>query len=266
MNRTEYDKIDALNWSRGKLLLRSPYHFLNTAWEDDDEKDALLVGKLVHAMVLEGKGIKGVYAIKPKGMSFATNAGKKWRDAQKLPILKEEDQTRIHGMAEALAKDPDAETMIRSFPLREHVIVTTLHGVRVKMMLDAVGSDKDRRPGFLEIKTTKDASEDFFANRCCADPFHYDGQAEWYSSGLSLNLDLTGERPWSVWLAVEKMHPHAVACWAPDGSMIDSGIEKVRDVLTSYKACIKSETWPAYHTGIKQISAPRWRRNQLASL
>lgn len=265
MNRTEYDKIKALNWSRAKSLLRSPFHFANTFWDDQEETDALLVGRLVHAMVLEGIGIKGVFAIKPKGMSFATKIGKNWRDAQTLPILKEDDQTRIHGMAEALAADRDAEKMIISCPRSEETYVTELEGVACKCRIDAVGTDQDARPGFLEIKTCVDAREEFFANRCCGQPFHYDGQAEFYSMIFSKVFVMGGMRPWSVWLVVESKPPHAVACWAPDESMITSGIEKVRDVLASYKACTNSGTWPAYHTGIRLISAPKWRRNQMAA-
>lgn len=266
MSRADYDKIPALNWSRAKSILRSPFHFANTFWDDQEETDALLVGSLVHAMVLEGKGIKGVFAIKPKGMSFATNAGREWKRAQTLPILKEDDQTRIHGMAEALAADKDAERMIRSCPIREQAYAAELDGVAVKCIIDAVGQDKDFRPGFLEIKTSVDASEYFWAKRCCAAPFHYDGQAEFYAMIYAKILDLGGMRPWSVWLVVESRPPHAVACWAPDETMIASGLEKVRDVLTSYKACKASGAWPSYHTGIQVISAPPWRRNQLSNL
>lgn len=265
MNREAYDKIDALNWSKAKLLLRSPYHFHNAPFEVEDT-DAMQVGRLTHAMVLEGKGIDGVFAVKPKGMSFATREGKAWRDAQRLPILSYDDKARILGMAEALAGNKDAEKMIRSCPLREHAVTTTMNGVKCKGLIDAMGNDQDRRPGFLEIKTSMDAREEFWQKRCCGEPFHYDGQTEWYSSLLSLTLDMEGTRPWSVWLVVESKPPHAVACWAPDETMIASGTEKVRDVLTSWKACQASHEWPGYHKGIKLISAPRWRLNQLSSL
>lgn len=264
MKRAEYDNIPALNWSRAKLLLRSPLHF--KCWiPDQEESDAMLVGRLTHAMVLEGKGLDGVFAIKPKGMSFATKEGKAWRDAQSLPILPYDDKSRIVGMAEALAEDKAAEKMIRFCPLREHVIEQTMHGVKCKAMLDAVGSDHDRRPGFLEVKTSPDAREEFWQKRCCSEPFHYDGAAEWYSSLLSLRLDLDGSRPWSVWLVVESKPPHAVACWAPSETMIASGCEKVRDVITTYKACQLAGEWPGYHPGIRLIDAPKWRISKLAS-
>jgi len=264
MERSEYNKIPALNWSRAKLLLRSPLHFA-CGYEPEDT-EALQVGRLTHAMVLEGKGIEGVFAIKPKGMSFATRDGKAWRDAQSLPILPADDRARILGMAEALAADKAAEKMIRSCPLREHIVTATMHGVKCKAMLDAVGNDRDGLPGFLEVKTSTDAREDFWQRRCCSEPFHYDGGCEWYSSLLSLSLDLNGARPWGVWLVVESKPPHAVACWAPDETMIASGVEKVRDVLTSWKACQASGEWPSYHRGIRLISAPQWRMNQLANL
>lgn len=260
--RTEYDKIDALNWSRGKAFLRSPFHFKN-APEEPKETDAMLVGRMVHAWVLEGKQIEDIFAIKTKAIDFRTNIGKAWRDAQTKPILYEEDRTRIQGMAWAIAADPYAVKYIERCTLREHAIVEEMAGIKCKGLLDAVGNDADGRPGFFELKTTKSGEEDFWAKRCVTAPFHYDGQAEWYSMLMSISHDLNGERPWSVWITVESEPPHAVTMWAPDDSMVASGIDKVSKVLSSYKECQESGIWPAYHTGIEHISAPIWRQKQL---
>lgn len=270
MNRVAYDDIRALNWSKGKLLLRTPYHFQYAYTPDDSsESDALLIGRLTHGLVLEGKSFKDLVAIRPKGMDFRNKEGRAWRDAQTLPILDSADKDRILGMASALAMNEDARKYIERCTLREHVIVTTMSGVKCKGMLDAVGVDNDRRPGFFEIKTSVDAGEDFWAKRCCSAPFHYDGQAEWYASLLSLDSNWDSQedgRPWNAWIVVENKPPYAVACWAPDESMMASGVEKMRDVLTTFKACSASGIWPGYHTGIKLISAPTWRRNQLSRI
>lgn len=263
MNREEYAAIPALNWSKAKLLLRSPAHYVAGLLEPDDQ-DRYLVGTLVHGMVLEGKCLEGLYAVKPKGMTFASTAGKAWRDEQTLPILKEEDASRIPRMADAIACHKVARDALSHCKNRERAIVTTLSGVKVKGLLDMSGQDNDGRSGFVEIKTTLDARPEFFAKRCCSEPFHYDGQNEWYASLLSIADG--GPRPWSLWIAVEKSAPFAVACYGPDESMIDSGIEKVQDALATFKACQLSKQWPAYHAGIQMISAPKWRINQLANL
>ena len=225
--RIDYDDIDALNWSRGKELLRSPFHFKNGPLYTPKTTDDMLVGLAVHGVVIQGQKIEDLFAIKTKAIDFRTNIGKAWRDAQTLPVLYEEDRTRIQGMAWAIAADPFAVKYIERCTLREHALVADMAGIRCKGLLDAVGNDTDGRPGFFELKTTQSGEEDFWARRCVSAPFHYDGQVEWYSMLMSISNDLNGERPWSVWITVESNPPHAVTCWAPDDSMIASGIDKV---------------------------------------
>lgn len=264
MNRADYDKIPALNFSKAKLLLRSPSHYMAGLWEPDDpEKYA--VGKLVHAMVLEGKDLRNTYVVRPKGMDYRSNAGKAWRDAQTLPIIIEGDNEKIPKMADAIAMHSVARQALSHCKDRELVVVTTMSGVKVKCMVDMSGFDADGRLGFVDIKSTLDARPEFFAKRCASEPFHYDMQNEWYGSLLVLKHQIES-RPWSLWIAVESKPPFAVACYAPDETMIASGVEKMRDALTTFKACQASGNWPGYHLGIQLISAPRWRMNQLASL
>jgi len=140
-----------------------------------------------------------------------------------------------------------------------------MYGVKCKCMIDMGGVDNNGRLGFVEIKTTLDARQEFFAKRCVSEPFHYDMQVEFYGSQLVIE-EKRDDRPWSMWIAVEGKPPFAVACYAPDETMIASGVEKIRDALTTFKACQLSGVWPAYHAGIQLISAPRWRMNQLANL
>lgn len=264
MTRDEYQKIPALNFSKAKLLLRSPAHYMAGLWEPDDpEKYA--VGSLVHAMVLEGKDLRSSYVVRPKGMDYRSNAGKAWRDSQTLPIIVEGDNDKIPLMAEAIARHPVARKALSHCRDRERVIVVEMAGVKCKAMLDMCGQDTDWRIGFVDIKTTLDARSDFFAKRCCGEPYHYDLQVAWYGSLLSMDTD-SEETPWVIWIAVENKPPFAVACYAPDETMLASGTEKMHDVLTTFRACQKSGEWPAYDSGIKMISAPRWRTAQLAAL
>jgi len=263
MNRSDYDKIEALNFSRAKLLLRSGKHFQAALEDTEEDPTKYAVGTLVHSMILEGKDLRSTFAIKPYGMSFSTKEGKAWRACQTLPILGQEDSETVPRMADAIAMHKQARLIIEGCKLREHVIVTMLYGVTCKGRLDMVGTDKESRPGFAEVKTSTDARKDFFRNRCCSDPFHYDMQAEHYASLLGLDLGVES-RPWSVWIVVENKPPFDVACYAPADYMIESGIEKVRQALDRYKECVAANSWPgACSELIEPLDAPAWRQAQL---
>jgi PDDEXK-like domain of unknown function (DUF3799) len=276
--RADYDKIVALNYSNAKRLLKSGKEFKEGRGPKEDSEH-IVVGTMVHAMVLEGKDLRKTYAIKPAKMSFATTVGKQWRDAQTLPILENEAAERVPRMADAIACNEFARSFIKLCPLREHVVIAPMNGVRCKGMLDMVGHDRVNNPGFCEIKTLPDARKAFFRHRICSEPFFYDGQVCWYRRLLALatqgfgegGLPLTqGEPPstaiWSVWIACENRPPFDVAVYTPTDRMLASGEERLRDLFTTYHACEQTKSWPGvqpHGIGIEPLDPPRWRIKQM---
>jgi len=262
VSREAYDAIKAVNFSALKFILRSPEHFL-AAMEEDEERDETkyAVGNLAHAMILEGKDLRDLYAIKPAGMTFATKEGKAWRDAQTLPILKEEDSNRIPRMAEKIANHPEASQIIRACPLREHAITYELGGVKMKSLLDAVGNDDEGRKGFMDFKTTTDARQWSFAKRIM--DFDYDLQLEIYGGGLAI-CEGAHERPWSVFVVQETHAPFSVQVFIPGPKMIQSGQDKLQRALEVYKKCAASDNWPGYPGGIQTIEPPEYALKKLA--
>ena len=258
-----YDDIEALRWTHGKLLLKSGKHFQAGLIEPEDEAK-FAVGTCVHGKYVEGKDLRSLFAIKPKAIDYRTNIGKAWRNAQTLPILREEESEVIEKMADALLLDPRARQFIEGCKLREHVIVQMLQGVKCKSRLDMVGIDRENRPGFVELKTSLDVRKDFWRKRCVNEPFHYDGQVEFYAQMLALDMELES-RPWSVWLCVENKPPFDIAVYAPVDYMIASGIEKVNTVLQRFKEYTAANLWPGVSpNGIEPLDAPEWRAQQLA--
>lgn len=263
--RDSYDAIDAMRFSNAKRLLRSGKAFKEGSGPDDDAEH-LTVGTMVHAMVLEGKDLRTTYVIKPPKMNFSTREGKQWRAAQSLPILDSDAAARVPLMADAIVSNVRARAYIRMCPLREHILVGTINGVRCKGLVDAIGHDDAKNPGFVEIKTLPDCRKEFFANRICHEPFHYDGQVCWYRRLLGYPEDPARVKIWSVWIAVENKPPFDVAIYIPDDRMLASGEDKVRDIFTTYHACIDARSWPGVQpssVGIEAISPPRWRIKQM---
>jgi PDDEXK-like domain of unknown function (DUF3799) len=265
LTRDKYKLLDAVHYSTAKVFIdQTPAHYLQALANErngagnDEERHA--VGTLCHAMSLEGKDLLGTFAIKPKGMSFATTKGKAWRDAQTLPILKEEDANRVPKMADAIAKHPVASRIIRSCPLREWALVGQMGGLNCKALLDAVGNDEAGVRGFVEIKTTSDASPRAFARQIYA--LHYDMQCSFYSTLLALSEGLE-VAPWMAWIAVENAPPWAVACYQPSESMMASGNLKVAEFFEGVNECMRTGNWPAYSEEIIELDPPGYRQREL---
>lgn len=263
MNRTEYDQIDAVNFSTLKHILTTPFHYQDALAQKQEqtEEDKLryAVGTLAHAMVLEGKNLMSMFAIKPKGMTFASNEGKAWKARQTLPILTQDEADSIPRMADAVANDPEARKILELCPLREHAVVTEIQGIRCKALLDAYGSDTAKKPLIPDFKTTRDASPYGF-KKAIADR-DYDFQCEWYSRLQMAKLELK-EPPQFVWITVENVRPFIVQCYYPEPDVWKSGRKKADRALELLMKCRETGEWPAYGGGLQGISMPTWANKE----
>jgi hypothetical protein len=253
MTTAEYRAHPALNFSLAKHLLKSPAHFKAAQDEEREETDAMRVGTLAHAMILEGKDLRDLYAIKPAGMSFATKDGKAWRDEQTLPILREEDANSIPRMAQAIVSNQDAAAVLRGCQHREMPIFGTVMGVECKALLDVAGC-VDGAWVIADLKTCQDSSARSFG--WTVEDMHYDLQAAWYSTILATIHDLETPPFW-VWLAIEKAAPFVNRVFTAEHWM-DSGMEKLERVLTLYKECMASGVWPMPYGGMTALERPSW--------
>lgn len=255
VTREEYIATPGLNFSKAKLLLKSPAHF--KAAEEEEEKEpteAQQIGTLAHAMVLEGKDLRSMYAIKPDGMTFASNAGKAWKAEQTLPILTQDQADMIPGIADAIARDPFASAALKGCVHRERMALGSLQGVWCKGLLDCAGSDGSKW-AIGDFKTTVDASPRAFEKLAYKND--YDLQAVWYSDLIALEQGLE-EPPFFFWIACEKAKPFVNAVYHPSEAMMDSGREKLTHVLDLYKRCQETGKWPGYTTGIVELNPPAW--------
>jgi len=251
---SDYREHPALNFSLAKHLLKSPAHFKAAQDEERKESDAMRIGTIAHAMILEGKDLRDLYAIKPAGMSFASKDGKAWRDAQTLPVIKEEDANNIPRMAEAIAQNKDAAGILRGCQHREMPLFATIMDVPCKALLDVAGCDPTGESWVIaDLKTCQDSSARSFG--WTVEDMHYDLQAAWYSAILAsvYNLDTP---PFWVWIAVEKSAPFVNQVFTAEHWM-ESGIEKLERVLTLYKNCTASGIWPMPYGGMTALERPR---------
>jgi exodeoxyribonuclease VIII len=252
MTRDAYTALPGVNFSKLKNILRSPAHFIAGRDEQPTEEDELrfAVGSLCHAMVLEGKNLLDLYAIKPKGMSFATKEGKAWKAAQTKPILENESAAKIPLMSEAVLAHPLAKFIIESCPDRELVLQAQISHTLCKGMLDALGKDRRGTPVIPDYKTTADGRPDKFKWKIR--DFHYDMQAEMYKTLARECRDIEAV---SLWIVQETTAPYVVEVYSPSADTIAQGQEKLTRALDTYHRCLTSGVWHGYSTepGIREI-------------
>lgn len=262
MIREQYNSIRAENFSNIKRILKSGAAY-KCAPPDKPDESKYAVGTLAHAMVLEGKDLRHCFALKPEGMSFTTREGKAWRAAQTLPILKEELANSVPKMAEAIANDDEAATIIRMNNEREKLITAKIQGIEFKGLLDAFGKDTGNSLMHSDLKTVIDASAQEFAKT--VSEFDYDLQDAIYTQLIAIKFDLD-YRPPSVWVAVEKSPPYEVACYYPSADMIQCGEWKLEICIARYKEYTRTGIWPKALGGLNKLEVPEWHYRKVRNL
>jgi ATP-dependent exoDNAse (exonuclease V) beta subunit len=254
MNLSEYRAHKSVNFSTLKSILKSPAHYQAALADDDqEEKEHLILGTLVHEFLLEGKDSRGAYAIKPEGMSFATKEGKAWKAEQTKPILSSDAEKKIPMMADAVLENAHAKAMLTACQHRETPILASIRGVECKGLIDAAGTDGVDWV-ILDLKTTDDASPEAFARKVAN--YHYDMQAALYKQLLATHHQIETE-PAFYWLVVEKTAPYTCAVY-DSSDWITSGEDKLERALETLKECRKSNFWPKPFSGINLLIRPSW--------
>lgn len=255
MTLTEYRAHPACNFSSLKYLLKSPAHYQAALNEPRTETPAMLLGTLTHSVALEGKELRDIATIKPTGMRLNTKDGKAWLESQNpnLLVIGEDEAMDIAGMAASIQANPHARHALSQCQHRETPVLSTIHGVDCKALLDAHGTDGVEWC-IVDLKTTDDASPEAFARKVAN--LHYDMQAALYCAALS-RAEQIESRPYWLWIAVEKTPPYACAVYS-DTQWIESGELKMERVLQSWRECTESGEWPMPWQGINELPKPSW--------
>ena len=101
IGRAEYDKLDAVNWSTLKHLMRSPAHYRAAMLGKSEDTPALKMGRAIHLAAFEPERWKSDVAIWDGGRRF----GKEWdtfqADHRGLELLKADEAEEALAIGEA---------------------------------------------------------------------------------------------------------------------------------------------------------------------
>lgn len=107
--------------------------------------------------------------------------------------------------------------------------------------------------GILDLKTTTSAHPDDFARSVIK--YGYHAQEAFYSDGWRA---LGQEVEWFAFLIVEKKPPYAHAVYELPPAIVEEGRAIMRKALDTFAHCRKADEWPAYGTGVRELSFARW--------
>lgn len=254
LSEAEYHEHPALSYSTGKLLLRSPQHYLHAKAhrEDSDEFD---FGHAVHSLVLGD----GAEIVEIPHTTYRTKEAREMRAAAhaegKVP-LKAAEYAVVQACADAVLAHPTARAWLDLDGETELPLFATDPdtGVAIRGRLDRLAR-LNKRSVPVDLKTVTDAREGpiFRAVR----DYDYDLQAAMYRKLIRLTRHV--EPSPMVLICVEKTPPFGVAVYQlAHEDIITAGDLKLATILARAKALQDGLNWLGYPLGNHILTPPSY--------
>lgn len=246
MNEHEYFSTKALSQSTLKLIRKSPadarLYFEHQSFKDTP---SLRKGKAFHALTLENKKVYVTCDSRDKNAKAAI----KLQNSDKI-FLTSSEVASVENMAIAIRSNPDAMDFISLPGDVERSLFWEEDGLQMKARLDKVIAGI----GVIDAKSTDDATPGGFARSIYKWGYHI--QAAHYLSGcMHCGIDVPDE---FIFLAVESSEPYYSAVYRLDSASLEEGRLERKRLIKLWKECVEKNIWPAYTSGIKKISIPRY--------
>lgn len=225
----------------------------------EDHKPQFDVGHAFHTKVLgDGPEVVVVDAENWRGKNALVRA--ELYAEGKVPLLTAEAEL-VDAMAAAVTAHPIASRLFTGGrPEVSLFWIDDATGVKCKARLDYLPEPtKGRRLLVPDLKSAVSAEPGEFSRNAAR--YLYVCQEDWYCDGIrALGID---EDPAFLFVAVEKAEPHVVTVgqFGDDDRKLAAALnDKARRI---YAACLATDTWPAYHEGIADLSLPTWFAYQM---
>jgi hypothetical protein len=221
------------------------------------ETDALTIGRITHACLLEPDKLAGSFVIKPEGMSFATKEGKAWKEENAgREIISEKASAMIARMIESVWQNKTARTLLKNSD-RELAYFAEEDGVNLRAKIDAMPKTGS---AIVDLKTCDLADLDSVESSIFK--YGYYRQAAFYRRVARL---LGIDRPDFLFLFVEKTPPHCVAIYKLGDVAMEAGDAEIEAALTTIRSCQESGIWPGRDADINEASIPDWALKQMGN-
>lgn len=243
-------------------LAKSPAHCWALHLDPERPRDvstpAQALGKLAHMLILEPGKVDSHYAIKPAGMSFATKAGKAWREGlpEHLEIAKEDELHAAESMCAAVMRDPDLRRLLSVGNAEVSVFWQDKGtGLRCRGRADWLHERGRKRVTVLDLKTTNDLTHDNVQRSITQ--YGYHRQAAHYRIGLQACGYEVDE---FVFGFVSSTFPYLAAAFVLDDETREQGEQEVAELLDLYANCQRMNSWPLFGSGPQLTGLTKWAR------
>jgi hypothetical protein len=258
MEYDEYRRIDAINYSSLKCMMRSPLAYRYFMDHPKTATAAMQLGSHAHRMILEPNKT-GDFAVWGEVAGQNVRRGKVWEDFQaecaasgKKVITKDEREGMI-GMSAAVRKSALAMRYLDggraevSCVWRDKQFDRACKGRFDKIIF--IGG----QPHIVDLKTTRDCRPMRFGNEAYRMGYHL--QLWMYEEGYRV---LTGERPKMIEIAVENKPPYELCVFDVTEDVLYAGRE---DYVRLVKMLCESERtgiWPPSEESITNLTLPSY--------
>ncbi len=216
----------------------------------DIDRPAYLVGRALHALVLEGReAFEAQYAvggpINPKTgevYGSGTKAFAEWAAEQGKPVLTDDQYATIKCMAGSVLAHKLARQLLAN-GLPERVVRAKYHDTHCQIRMDWFGDEC----GLVDLKSCDDL--DWFV--ADAKRFQYIHQLAFYRS----ILQSAGGRAKNVSIiAVEKKEPYRCGVWSVADSALDQAAIQNGSAIEWLRLCESLNVWPTGYEDCRTIS------------
>jgi hypothetical protein len=219
----------------------TPAHALEkmraSAEDDEDEKDHLINGTCLHALIWEEKTI------------FDVDLGRKTKKNPKQPengiLLSPHNAAIVHGMRDGLMRNPTVRALIESCYERE---ISLFHEGE-KARLDGVCP-----LGVCDIKSTRKSASRWVFQKTIAE-FGYHIQGSHYLQFAAL-AELPCEQFFLI--PVENFPPYEATYYPLSHEALDRGRRELEELKRIYHECKESGNYPGYELEQAPIDLPKY--------
>jgi exodeoxyribonuclease VIII len=238
-------------WTFKQLPYKFWYEKISGQYEPPGDKEAFILGDVVHAMTLEPDTFNDRYMVMPN-IDKRTKSGKElyaqvMLEAGNKTLVKPETMDLAHDMNRALMGNSTVCDLLRDAKMEKSIY----------WKHEATGLICKARPDIWQgrivsdLKTTIDAG--FRSFQASAYKYGYFLQA----AMLYEALKSLGE-PFHnfVFICIEKTKPHAIGLYMLDDDALQFGIDMFHALMERIAICYDKNVWPDY--GISKLTIPKY--------
>ena len=250
----EYLAWDAINASTLKHARRSAAHAKEEIDRPSESSSAMDFGIATHAAILEPDRYAAEMIVRPE-WNRRTNAGKEaeaafYAEHDGRIIVSQDEADRIERVRAAVKDSALARKLSGTKGQREVSMVWRQSGLACKGRIDKL-IDLGDVYGIVDLKTTRDASEDFFPRDAKARGYHRAGS--WYADGIKA---LTGKEARVFIIAVESEAPHGACAYEISCEALEVGRREFVVAYQRLSEAMKSGVWGNYDGNILRTIEP----------